>query len=291
MTQPDFYKILGVRPGANADEIKSAYRKLVKKYHPDLFSTANAKKKANEKLQQINEAYAVLGDEERRRQYDATRVRKRAISQEPATSTPHRTSNAQNKTAASVDKVVFFKPAAWVLGVVLVVIVADAVWSMLQEEKSAWILWSRTVVEPSQSISGRDPGGLGWLNLGRHGTRLQCAGTLRELVARDEREGRKTIIDEAGGTIAITIHIKSEETLTQEFFQEKLKQRPGRAPADPWPVHEQELLKQQAREEAKEFVRKNGVAKRETTYACREITLPKRESFLHRTLKTVELLS
>lgn len=64
----DLYEILGVSKSSSADEIKKAYRNLAFKYHPD----RNAgDKNAEEKFKQINEAYSVLGDETRRRQYDA----------------------------------------------------------------------------------------------------------------------------------------------------------------------------------------------------------------------------
>lgn len=68
----DYYKTLGVGKGASADEIKSAYRKLAKKYHPDMFSTASEseKKAAEEKFKEVNHAYEVLGDEEKRKVYD-----------------------------------------------------------------------------------------------------------------------------------------------------------------------------------------------------------------------------
>ena len=63
----DFYKILGVEKNATADEIKKAYRNLALKYHPDV----NKSKSAEEKFKEINEAYAVLSDAEKRKEYDA----------------------------------------------------------------------------------------------------------------------------------------------------------------------------------------------------------------------------
>ncbi len=63
----DYYKILGVSRNATQEEINKAYRKLAKKYHPD-FNPGN--KEAEEKFKEINEAYEVLKDPEKRKRYD-----------------------------------------------------------------------------------------------------------------------------------------------------------------------------------------------------------------------------
>lgn len=65
--QKDYYKILGISKDASPDEIKKAFRKLAIKYHPD---KNKGKKEAEEKFKEINEAYAVLSDPEKKKQYD-----------------------------------------------------------------------------------------------------------------------------------------------------------------------------------------------------------------------------
>jgi len=65
----DYYEILGVSRNASDKEIKAAYRKLARKWHPDLH-TGKDKEIAEEKFKLINEAYEVLSDKEKREKYD-----------------------------------------------------------------------------------------------------------------------------------------------------------------------------------------------------------------------------
>src|SRR5947209_2916129 len=67
MAEKDFYKVLGVPRSADAKEIKSAYRKLARKYHPDVNPND---KTAEAKFKEVSQAYEVLSDAEKRKMYD-----------------------------------------------------------------------------------------------------------------------------------------------------------------------------------------------------------------------------
>ena len=67
MKYKDYYETLGIKRDATEAEIKSAYRKMARKYHPDV----NKTKEAEEKFKEINEAYEVLGDKQKRSRYDS----------------------------------------------------------------------------------------------------------------------------------------------------------------------------------------------------------------------------
>src|SRR5215218_4968496 len=66
MKYQDYYKILGVERGASAEDIKKAFRKLARKYHPDVSKEADAERR----MKELNEAYAVLSDPEKKAAYD-----------------------------------------------------------------------------------------------------------------------------------------------------------------------------------------------------------------------------
>lgn len=68
----NLYEILGVSNTATKEEIKKRYRECAKKFHPDKFATASniEKQKAEEKFTQINNAYSILSDDEKRKEYD-----------------------------------------------------------------------------------------------------------------------------------------------------------------------------------------------------------------------------
>jgi len=63
----DYYSTLGLTPDSSAEEIKKVYRKLAMQYHPD---RNGGNPESEERLKEINEAYQILGDEEKRRRYD-----------------------------------------------------------------------------------------------------------------------------------------------------------------------------------------------------------------------------
>lgn len=69
MSKRDYYEVLGVSRGSSKDEVKKAYRKLARQYHPDVSS--EEKEVAEERFKEVSEAYEVLSDDDKRKMYDA----------------------------------------------------------------------------------------------------------------------------------------------------------------------------------------------------------------------------
>ena len=63
----DYYEVLGLQKGASEEEIKKAFRKMAMKYHPD---KNPGNKEAEEKFKEVNEAYSVLSDPDKKSKYD-----------------------------------------------------------------------------------------------------------------------------------------------------------------------------------------------------------------------------
>ena len=93
----DPYLVLGVSRTASADEIRRAYRKLAKENHPDL--NPERKTASEEKLKVINAAFAIVGDEEKRRQYDAGQIDANGEPVQPFARTRARGAHARHGTA------------------------------------------------------------------------------------------------------------------------------------------------------------------------------------------------
>jgi len=70
VTKRDYYDVLGIGRDASEDDIKKAFRKVARQYHPDLQSDTKDKKKAEEKFKEAGEAYEVLSSAEHRKRYD-----------------------------------------------------------------------------------------------------------------------------------------------------------------------------------------------------------------------------
>ena len=65
-TKRDYYEVLGVSRDASKEDLRSAYRRLARRYHPDVSKDDDAE----ERFKEVNEAYQVLNDDDRRAQYD-----------------------------------------------------------------------------------------------------------------------------------------------------------------------------------------------------------------------------
>ncbi len=109
--EKDYYKALGVSKTAKPAEIKAAYRKLARKYHPD---ANKGDASAEERFKEISEAYSVLSDEKRRKEYDEARSLFGGGFRVPAEAGPDRAAASAASTSAT-SSVAAGTAAAWAI--------------------------------------------------------------------------------------------------------------------------------------------------------------------------------
>jgi len=227
MSDANFYQILGVGPSASADEIKSAYRDLVKRYHPDLFPAAEAKAEATNKLRQINEAYAVLGNPKRRHDYDQRFIQKPTGSAPTAATAEHRGAspsrwpgNLRSKTGLIkiLKECLQFaeKQVAYALAAAMVVLMAMYANRSVPRLIVTYTLVEKVELSPPKVASPSDEASQGWVTIGQYATVSECAGILKEKIRKDEQEGSRAVLGEPNGTMAITVLITMETAKARE---------------------------------------------------------------------------
>ena len=223
MSDKDLYQVLGVARSATADQIKSAYRELVKRHHPDLFPASAEKAAATERLRLINEAYAVLGNGAKRRRYDDSLTPKAAPRRRPTaersrrrTAPPHR----PVKPAAKLRKVTrirlrFTKKSAALCAAAALLTGAVVLGSRSEPTLvPTWTLFEKLEISAGSGISAGGNANSGWVALAQFAALSECASVLKQKVRADEREGSRAVFDEKHGAMAITVYVQKEQTPT-----------------------------------------------------------------------------
>jgi len=222
MSDADFYQVLGVTRSATADQIKSAYRELVKTYHPDLFLAPDAKAEATEKLRLINEAYAVLGNPKRRDRYDRRFVQipkenpraRAAPSSETARSCPRKVRRQINKLQL-LKRVLRLSKKRIAYMAVAAVLVLVFTYATRSEPRLivAFSLFEKLEVS---SAKGASQSADGWNRVGQYASISECAAKLKERVRTDEQAGGRAVFGDPNGTMAITVRVKRETAQGRE---------------------------------------------------------------------------
>lgn len=245
MKDSDLYRVLGVKRSANSDEIRSAFRELVKRFHPDLFAAPADKERATEKLREINEAYAVLGNPQRRREYDLTLVQKPAPRQRsrpprrPRETARERPKGVRRRASAKKLRLRWTIPSNRKLGYGFGLAAAVLLLFYANRTEPHWITaW--VLVEKSE-LSGEGGGApqqasQGWLPVAQFASAPECAGALRTKVQEDERQGAKAVFDERSGMMAITVRVGPALSEAAKLKSAMSGQADAPAPSEPSPA-------------------------------------------------------
>ena len=222
MSDADFYQVLGVTRSATADQIKSAYRELVKTYHPDLFLAPDAKAEATEKLRLINEAYTVLGNPKRRERYDRRFIEipkenpraRAAPSSETARSRPRKVRRQINKLQL-LKRVLRLSKKRIAYMAVAAVLVLVFTYATRSEPRLivAFSLFEKLEVS---SAKGASQSADSWNPVGQYASISECAAKLKEKVRADEQNGSRAVFGDPNGTMAITVRVKRETAQGRE---------------------------------------------------------------------------
>lgn len=246
MSNADFYRVLGVKRSADSDEIKAAFRELVKRHHPDLFSTRAEKERATETLRQINEAYGVLGNPQRRRAYDQTLAQEPAPRNRPPRA-PRRRKTVRVKPKAHRTRRPRFhfpwtmpstRKLAYAFGAVAAALLlffatrTEPRWSL------AWALVEKVEDSPADGGGTPQQPSEDWSPLAQFESAPDCAGALKAKVREDERQGAKAIFDERSGMMAITVRVEAASGAVAKpdrgaSAPAEAAASPGRRPAQP----------------------------------------------------------
>ena len=216
MSDWDYYQILGVTRSASADQIRSAYRELVKQYHPDLFLAPEAKAEATDKLRLINEAYAVLGNQKRREKYDRRFVQiPKEKPRARAAASRAKTRFRPAKVRRHISKLQVLKQALRFskkrIAYALVVAVLALVLTYATRSEPRLIV-AFSLFEKLEDSSAKGPSQTedGWKPVAEYASLSECAAKLKERVRTDEQDGGRAVFGDPNGTMAIVVLVKRE---------------------------------------------------------------------------------
>lgn len=216
MSDWDYYQILGVTRSASADQIRSAYRELVKQYHPDLFLAPEAKAEATDKLRLINEAYAVLGNQKRREKYDRRFVQiPKEKPRARAGASRAKTRFRPAKVRRHISKLQVLKQALRFskkrIAYALVAAVLALVLTYATRSEPRLIV-AFSLFEKLEDSSAKGPSQTedGWKPVDEYASLSECAAKLKERVRTDEQDGGRAVFGDPNGTMAIVVLVKRE---------------------------------------------------------------------------------